>query len=283
METIKRMMAKLAGGVNTNSATVDKEETMKLAEIGIKGKVFCLSMQRSGTTSVGDFLEQWGLKRMGHQQSWRNQWSRLWLNGDYEGILSSELFKENEIYEDDPFWFPDFYKYLYHRVPDSRFILLYRDSDSWFKSMIRHTNGFNLGRADIHAKVYRREDDLRWLEDNIPEFNASAPKSLVLYDKAAHYKAHYERHNIEVKKFFSGTREHALFMAKLSDPETWSKMKEWLGLPEKEGVRMLPHAHKARSEFTRANLLQMKPKKPGAQSLGPGKKKVMKSMMKGAS
>lgn len=244
---------------------------MKLADIGIKGKVFCLSMQRSGTTSVGDFLQQWGLPRMGHQESRLNKWSRHWFNGNYEGIFTSDAFRENEVYEDDPFWFPDFYKYLYHRVPDSRFILLYRDADSWFKSMVRHTNGFNLGQADIHAKVYRREDDLHWLEKNIPDFDPSAPKAMVLFDKAAHYKAAYERHTLEVEKFFSGPRANALFMARLSDSDTWVKMKEWLGLPDKEGVNMGAHAHKARSEFTRANLLQEKPRKPGRAQLGQKK------------
>jgi hypothetical protein len=228
---------------------------MKLADIGIGGKVFCLSMQRSGTSSVGDFLEQWGLKRSGHHISRELNWSRHWYNGNFEGIFSSPAFEEHEVFEDDPFWLPDFYKFIYHRVPDSRFILLHRDSDSWFKSMIRHSQGFSLGRSDIHAKVYRREDELRWLEKNIPDFKGHAPKAMVLYDKAEHYKASYDRHNAEVERFFTGPRANALFTAKLSDVETWPKMKAWLGLPDKEGVQMHVHAHKALGELTRANLL----------------------------
>jgi hypothetical protein len=241
-----------------NRKTIGKDESMNMADLGIKGKVFCLSMQRSGTSSVGDFLEQWGLKRMGHQLSRQHQWSRHWFNGDYGSIFDSDTFREHEVYEDDPFWFPDFYKYVYHRVPDSRFVLLYRDSDSWFKSMVRHSQGYTLGFTDIHSKVYRREDELRWLEKNIPDFKGATPKAMVLYDKAAHYKAVYERHIAEIEAFFKGPREGALFMTRLADEDTWPRMKEWLGLPDKQGVQMTMHTHKAKTEFTRANLLRAK-------------------------
>ena len=256
MNKLFQMVSKIGDIGKGGKKAMSKDETIKLADIGIKGKVFCLSMQRSGTSSVGDFLEQWGLKRSGHQLSRQLNWSRHWYDGNFEAIFSDSSFQAHDVYEDDPFWMPDFYKYVYHRVPDSRFILLYRDSDSWFKSMVRHSNGFSIGRADIHAKVYRREDELRWLVKNIPGFEGGAPKAMVLYDKAAHYKAAYERHLAEVESFFSGPRAKYLFLAKLADPETWPKMKEWLGLPEKEGIRMESHAHRAKTEFTKANLLR---------------------------
>jgi hypothetical protein len=254
MEKLAKIFSKLSKG----GKVMGKDATMNLADIGIKGKVFCLSMQRSGTSSVGDFLQQWGLKRAGHPLSSQQQWSRHWYDGNYERIFSDPVYEQHEVYEDDPFWFPDFYKYVYHRVPDSRFVLLYRDSDSWFKSMVRHSHGFSIGRTDIHAKIYRREDELRWLEKNIPDFKGSAPKAMVLYDKAPHYKAIYERHIAEIADFFRGPRANSLFMSKLSEPDTWPKMKEWLGLPEKEGVKMSSHAHKAKTEFTKANLLKTK-------------------------
>lgn len=226
-----------------------------LEDIGIKGKIFCISMQRSGTSSVGDFLEQWGLKRIGHQLSRKQGWSNYWYNGNYEAIFSDPTFQQYEVFEDDPFWCPDFYKYVYHRVPDSRFILLYRDSDAWFKSMIRHSKGFSIGQTNMHAKIYRREDDLMWLENNIPGFKGTMPQAMTLFDKASHYKSTYERHTHEVKKFFHATQSNALFMSELSDITTWSRLKEWLVLPEKDGVSMNVHTHKAQGEFNKKSLL----------------------------
>ena len=231
-------------------------ETLRLADIGIKGKIFCLSMQRSGTSSVGDFLQQWGLKRAGHQLSRKQQWSINWYNGNFESIFSDPEFQQHEIFEDDPFWCPEFYKYVYHRVPGSKFVLLCRDPDAWFKSMIRHSYGFTLGHTEMHAKIYRREDELAWLENNIPGFRAASPKAMVLYDKAAHYKATYVRHIAEVKKFFLANDKDALFVADLTDATTWPRLKEWLALPEKKEVSLSVHAHKARGEFTRADLLR---------------------------
>jgi hypothetical protein len=250
-----------------------KNDAMRLADIGVQGKIFCLSMQRSGTSSVGDFLEQWGLRRAGHAVSRKQDWSRSWYNGDHEAIFSNEQFKRFQLFEDDPFWFPDFFKIVYHRVPGSRFILLYRDSDSWFKSMVRHSNGFGIGRTDIHAKIYRREDELRWLAKNITGFNPEQPRSMVIFDKAAHYKAVYERHTAEVEGFFTGPRASSLYMAKLGHPDTFPKMKEWLGLPDKEGVHMEVHTHKAKTEFTRANLLREGGRAGGRSNLAqpPGK------------
>lgn len=235
---------------------MSKDAVIKLSDIGIKGKVFCLSMQRSGTSSVGDFLEQWGLKRAGHPLSRQQQWTQHWYNGNFEAIFNDPVFQQHEVFEDDPFWCPEFYKYVYHRVPGSKFILLTRESDAWFKSMIHHSKGYTLGQTNIHAKIYRREDELYWLEKHIPGFRGSIPKAMTLYDKSSHYKATYERHTTEITNFFKTMGSDALFTSALSDKTTWPRLKEWLNLPEKEGALMNVHAHKARGEFTRANLLQ---------------------------
>ncbi len=232
------------------------DKKMQLADIGIKGKIFCLSMQRSGTSSVGDFLSQWGLKRAGHPLSNKQNWTRHWFNGNFEAIFNDPNFTEHEIFEDDPFWCPEFYKVVFHRIPDSKFILLTRDSDSWFKSMIRHSFGYTLGQTNIHAKIYRREDDLAWLEKNIPDYRVGEAQAMTLFDKAAHYKAAYERHILEVKKFFAENNRDALFVSELSDKTTWHRLKEWLKMPEIQGVSMFVHTHKARGEFTKAQLLK---------------------------
>jgi len=231
-------------------------EALRLQDIGVTGKIFCLSMQRSGTSSVGDFLEQWGFKRAGHPMSRSQGWTRNWFNGDFEAIFNDPVFQEHEVFEDDPFWCPEFYKVIYHRVPGSRFVLLTRDADAWFKSMVRHSNGFSMGQTDIHAKIYRREDELLWLEKNIPGFRGEVPRVMTLYDKSGLYKAVYERHNTEVQRFFAGGRSGALFCSSLTDKTTWPGLKEWLRLPDKSGVRLDVHTHKARGEFTHVNLLQ---------------------------
>jgi len=233
-----------------------------LKDIKIKGKIFCVSMQRSGTTSVGKFLEQW-LNHVTNPMNREQRWPRKWFDGNFEAIINDPVFQKGEVFEDAPFWFPEFYKYLYHRVPGSRFILLHRDSDSWFKSMVRHSHGYAPGVTDIHAKVYRREDGFEWLQQNIPGFENFPVKAMTLFDQADKYKKAYERHTREVEKFFALHDPDALFSAKLSDPDVWTNLSDWLNLPKQGGKSMHSHAHKAKSEFTRDNLL------PQLQKSGP--------------
>ena len=177
------------------------------------------------------------------------------LNCNYDSIFHDPLFIENDVFEDDPWWCPDFFKYVYHKVPNARFILLTRDSDAWFKSMIAHSHGFSLGFTDIHAKIYRREDDLLWLQRNVKDFNASTVQAMTLFDKASHYKSVYERHTNEVKSFFAKFAPKALFAGQLNNPEIWREIATWLELPDKDGLKMNVHTHKTRKEFTKDDLL----------------------------
>src|SRR4051812_25436491 len=98
-------------------------------------------MQRSGTTSVGEFFMHFGYKVATWGVGGRNKWDYLWYIGDYERIFNSEDFKSHEVFEDAPWWLPGFYKILYHCFPDSKFVLLTRESQSWFESMKKHSGG----------------------------------------------------------------------------------------------------------------------------------------------
>lgn len=227
---------------------------------GTRRKIFCISMQRNGTSSVGDFLEQWNLKRIGSPTSNRNRWPLRWLDGDFEAIFKHPDFIAADIFEDDPWWFPEFYKVLYHRFPGSRFILLERDSDSWFRSLVRHSNGFSPGNTELHAKLYRREDEQQWLKSNIRGYGTQRSQEMVIYDKAQLYMSVYERHNREVLEFFDRHEPGALFHKSLNDSSLWQGLAEWLKLPEREDLDFGVHTHKAKGEFTQSNLLQRRPK-----------------------
>lgn len=219
----------------------------------MKSKIFCISMQRTATSSVGDFFESNGYSRVGHQISDKLEWSRKWYNGDYEAIFSDEHFINAEILEDDPFWFPDFFKVIYHRFPNSKFVFLYRDSDAWFKSMISHSNGYSLGLTDIHAKIYNREKELFWLQKNIPDFNCKKRQSMVLFDKATDYKDCYEVFKDNVIDFFSTKDPKRFFISDLNTSSLWDELSSWASLPK--GNASEPHAHKTKQTMRQENLL----------------------------
>lgn len=120
-------------------------------------KVFCISMQRTGTISTGKFFSDYGYRWTGWLTSSINNWDEAWYKGDFEQILLSKDFMMANAYEDSPWWAPGFFKILYHRFPKSKFILFERDPQSWFESMIKHSGDNIIGRSRDHCKVYRRE------------------------------------------------------------------------------------------------------------------------------
>jgi hypothetical protein len=190
------------------------------------GKVFCISYQRTGTTSTGHFLRNLGYNCVGWETAANNKWPEAWHDGDFESIFNSPAFLEADAFEDAPWFFPGFFKQLYHRHPGARFILLHRDLDKWFESMRMHSRGYAPGEPSLHAKVYRREIDyLQRLSAAKPD----QPIRLELTGCKARYQALYQLHLIEATDFFKAKAPHALFFGALKDPEIWSKMANFLG------------------------------------------------------
>ena len=75
------------------------------------------------------------------------------MEGDHERIFRSPEFNRYQVFEDDPWWISDFYKVLFHRFPDARFVILERDADRWFDSMVSHSKGHTLGNSHLHAQI----------------------------------------------------------------------------------------------------------------------------------
>lgn len=197
--------------------------------------VFCISMQKTGTTSVGRFLQDVGFCTAGWDVCERNEWGEAWYDGDHESIFASADFRRANAFEDAPWWYPDFYKILYHRFPHSKFILFERDPDSWFESMLRHSGGDVIGRSRIHCKIYRRELEYFKLIDRKDvnqekEDKRYSNKKMKILEHEEHYKNIYKTHNTEVKDFFLRHDRSALHVGRLEDPDKWLKLGDFLGV-----------------------------------------------------
>jgi len=189
-------------------------------------KIFCISYQRTGTTSTGRFLRDLGYRWAGWKTAETERWCESWLDGDFEAIFRSQEFQQAQAFEDAPWFFPDFFKQLYHRFPGAKFILLKRDPQKWFQSMITHSGGWGPGEPSLHAKIYRREVELiiRQAQNQSPE-----PSRLRLEGMEKHYTTQYQQHIFEALKFFRSHGPEALFHGNLEDPDIWIKMGQFLG------------------------------------------------------
>ncbi len=212
-----------------------------------KNKIFCLSTQRTGTTSVGAFFKHFGYNVADWSISSKNKWSLDWDNGNFEAIFNSKEFKDNQVFEDDPWWLPEFYKVLFHRFPGSKFILLTRDSEAWFNSMLSHSKGKTLGNTKRHCKVYRREQDFYNLFNNDRDVlnydDKKIDNLLPLEGYRDHYINLYELRNKEIVDFFNRNSPESLFHVRLEDEEKWDKLGEFMKIDIPQGFTM--HANKS--------------------------------------
>jgi hypothetical protein len=205
-----------------------------------KSKIFCISLQRTGTTSTGRFFADHGFSVATYWTSKKNSWTISYFKGNYEEIFESREFKNSQVFEDDPWWLSDFYKVLYHRFPKSKFILLERDADKWYDSMISHSNGRTLGVTHIHCTQYQR----------LKEFHEAGLANEELYtnivdnalplneDHREHYTSFYKIRNEEAKLFFHHHDNQRLFTAHLEDEELWQKMGRFFGIDVGDGYNI---------------------------------------------
>lgn len=209
-------------------------------------RIFCISFQKTGTTSVGKFFVDFGYPVAPYSVSWKNRWTNSWFTGDYERIFSSLDFKSRVVFEDDPWWCGDFYKVLFHRFPRSRFVHFVRDSDKWFDSLKHHGKGKTLGNTYRHSRIYRREKEydekfpgVTYTEDqvdNLLELNES---------HRDHYKSVYDLRNREVGEFFEAHDPGRLISLRLEDTEKWKSLGEYFGMRVPNGYDV--HENKASS------------------------------------
>ena len=198
-------------------------------------RIFCISMQRTGTTSVGKFFRDFGFRWAGWPSDEKNGWTKAWYDGDFERIFTSPEFLDADAFEDSPWWLPGFYKVLHHRFPGARFILLTRDPAAWFRSMVAHSDGHVIGDNRVHCKIYRRELEFFRLMEGDPladddKQRFDSEHRLKLSHMEEHYKAIYELHTTEVLDFFRRRSPGSLFTRRLEDAGTWQALGRFLGV-----------------------------------------------------
>lgn len=207
-------------------------------------KIFCVSYQKTGTTSVGQFFKLNGYKVATWEVSHKNEWSMNWLKGDFEAIFQSADFRNNQVFEDDPWFLPEFYKFLFHRFPNSKFVLFERNPQKWFDSMVSHSINKSLGNTQIHSKIYHRElEYLESLDGNFEPLydydgeNRQNWDNLIVDEtwKDKYIRA-YLTHNTEVKRFFDHQDSSRLISLNLEDEDKWLKLAKHFDIQQPKGL-----------------------------------------------
>ena len=163
-------------------------------------KVFGVGLPRTGTTSLSAALNALGLPTK-------------------HVICNQELFSEFVGFTDTPIWCD--YKLLDSKFPNSCFILLKRDVESWLDSF-ENTRM----KASFNSDMERRRKGISPSPEGIMNqrcfyqiFQAE------VYEREVFRRA-FLRHEEEVGAYFSGRND--FLSMELGDPESWPKLVEFL-------------------------------------------------------
>ncbi|EPR74705.1 Tetratricopeptide TPR_2 [Winogradskyella psychrotolerans RS-3] len=212
-----------------------------------KNKIFCVSFQRTGTTSVGQFFKDFGYKVASYDQKRSSKWSAKRFLGDFESIFKSKDFKNHQVFEDNPWWEQDFYRVLYHRFPNAKFILFTRDADKWFDSMVSHSKGKSLGNTFKHSSIYNRKEEYYKMFPNLDYYKTIYGNDNLLdinETHRAHYKNIYNLRNKEIVDFFNAISPNSLFAAQLEDADKWKRLGDFFNIELPNNYQV--HANKSK-------------------------------------
>jgi hypothetical protein len=112
-------------------------------------KIFEIGVMKTGTTSLGDALSILGYKTRG----WDSETIENYKESGRECEVLYEVINQYDAFHDGPWHDYDFTK-LDERFPNSKFILLERDDDSWIRSLEMHTNK----KYQTAKDIYQRDD-----------------------------------------------------------------------------------------------------------------------------
>lgn len=199
-----------------------------------RGKVFCVGLNKTGTTSLEYALRSFGY-RLGAQgvgamlfADWQAQkWERL-----------IRFCQSAEAFQDIPFSLPGTYRILDEAFPDSKFVLSIRDSkDQWFESMVR----FHKRKFSSDRKRLPDQEDLESVRYPYMGYQLDIMKtvygypSVSLYD-SHHYKMVYERHNERLVNYFRA-RPDKLLVLNVSEPNALQRLGAFLNVKVSETAR----------------------------------------------
>jgi hypothetical protein len=172
-------------------------------------KVFGVGFHRTGTTTLQTALEALGYEVVGMREAEWKAYTEQDLATIHETVATFDGFRDMP-------W-PLLYRHFYETLPNAKFILSYRDPDSWANSC---AGNYKSRHYEMFGPIY-----------GFDVFEGNEEKA----------KEVYRRHIEEVRSFFSDKSE--IFLEKdFTKDHSWTDLCDFLSEPEPK--RDFPHANK---------------------------------------
>jgi len=188
-------------------------------------KIFGVGFCKTGTTSLGQALSSLGFDHCNGNGDIGNLLVSSYITGNLGSIFAHV--ENYDSFEDLPFCAPDLYKHLDKQFPDSKFVLTFREPESWFKSL--KTYFFPEG-----CKHNTFLFNSRYTNPNLP---LGGMYGLMIYFTALfgtleiekeRYITAYNAYNKEVIKYFKD-RPDDLLIVNWADGDGWKELCDFLG------------------------------------------------------
>jgi len=208
-------------------------------------KVFLVSLHKTGTTSLSNFLEKLGYLVTGPDLHAFYAYQK----GDYSVV--DQLLETYDAFQDDPWYL--LYEYVEEKYPNSKFIFLERNVDSWLDSVQRFykSNRYN---NKVRKHVYGAADTI---------------------ENSDLYRTAYEKHNSSVITYFENNPN---FLAiRIDKPNDAIRLQQFLGKPIK--FQNFEHYNKTPTNIKEENERAHKLKKKSGYGLLVIFKKIAKKLL----
>lgn len=200
-------------------------------------KIFAIGFNKTATTSLSSFLQ-----KNEFLVAPENPFEKLldfYLEKDFESITETinTKFSQFQVFQDVPFSLPHFYKTLYKKFPDAKFILTVRNNeDDWYYSLLNYHKSLFGDITEPEKILYIKE---KWIYNLLTKVY-NAPESNP-YDYTSLTRS-YLNHNKEVRDFFSDKKGQFLEL-NLSNSNSVNKLEKFLNTTF--NYREIPHLNKS--------------------------------------
>ncbi|MDN3725276.1 sulfotransferase [Aequorivita sp. SDUM287046] len=199
-------------------------------------KIFCIGLNKTGTTSLGMFLEQQG--SLVESQRKGELLLKDYFDRNFNAIINHCKKSHSVVYQDVPFSLPLTYPHLDNAFPESKFILTIREnSDVWFESILKfHSDFYNNGKIPTY-------ESLKNSKYVYPGWSWKLMHDVFINDKSEMYSKNefvdvYENHVESVKNYFKNNPDKLLIID-VSKNDDLLKLCKWLKI--KTDKSSFPH------------------------------------------
>lgn len=202
-------------------------------------KVFCIGMNKTGTTSMAEIFRQLGL--IVAPQRPAELLINDWAEGEFTALLHFVKYK-GQAFQDIPFSLPGTYKVLDQNFSGSKFILTVRDSaEEWYASLTRfHARLFGDGQIPTREQLERAAyiyPGWTWMAHQLiyhtPAEDPYQKESLLEF---------YEAHNRAVRDYFRG-KPGSLLEVNLKHPNAAREISNFLSTGKI--IESIPHENRS--------------------------------------